>query len=91
MSDMEDLKKLLEELKKEIEALKYRRMFQQDYMPQSVKMSTMGEPNAYIRSGLAVDKPDGAEVTNGTSLYFETDTFKLKIYTGSAWKEIQLT
>lgn len=79
----------IDALKKEIEILKVRRMYQMDYTPQSVKNSTMGEPNSYVFSGLSTDRPTtGVSLTStglGCSIWWSYDTGVLSIWNGSAW------
>jgi hypothetical protein len=88
---MTDIQQLLTGIKKELENLRFRRVFQQDLMPQAVKQKHMGEPNAYINAGLEADIPDGASVTSGVSVYFEKDTNKLKIYNGTSYVSVTLS
>jgi len=90
--DNTNLKKQLEELKKEIEALKQRRISQQMIIPDAIKMRGMGEANRFVRCGLAADRPTiGETSTDSTALYFATDTGLLSIWNGSAWLETTLS
>lgn len=87
---MDDLQKQVDELKKEIQLLKARRLTQDMYIPSSVKNRHLGEPNSYIRSGLSANLPPGNIVTLGSIVYFETDTGRLKIWDGTKYVYITL-
>jgi hypothetical protein len=84
--DNTNLQKQLDELKKDIEQLKQKRVFQQDIVPGAVKMRAMGEANRFVRSGLEADLPDKPETgTDSSACYFATDTDTLYIFNGSVW------
>lgn len=89
---IDETKKLFQEIKKELEDLRFRRVFQQDIVPQAVKQRHMGEPNAYISAGLVANRPDPAEVTSGVSAYYGLDTKKLYVWNvdNNEWDEVQL-
>lgn len=70
---------------------KDKRIGQQDILPSAVKTRHMGEPNRFIRAGLAKDRPTPETAEGGLAIYYETDTKKLKIYDGTAWREVTLT
>ena len=78
-------------LQKQIDELKVRRISQSDLIPQQIKKRHMGEPNSYIWAGLEANLPTGASVTSGVVAYFCTDSFKLKIWTGTAFKSVTLS
>lgn len=86
-----DFKKEIEDLKKEVQALKERRIIQSMILPDVVKMRHMGEANRYIWAGLESELPPGGSVTNSVIAYFCTDSFKLKIWTGTAYKSVTLS
>lgn len=88
---MDKLKKQVEELKKELDKLKQKRVYQQDIVPDVVKTRHMGEANRYIASGLEADRPDGFDLTGSTIAYFATDTNKLWIWNGTAYKSVTLS
>lgn len=88
---MEDLAKQIKDLKREVDMLKQRRIYQQSIVPDAIKMRHLGEANRYIWAGLEADLPTGVSVTSSVVAYFCTDTFKLKIWTGSAYKSVTLT
>lgn len=85
------LEKEIDKLKDDIKLLTERRISQTMVMQGAIKNKHLGEPNTYIRSGLAADRPTGADVTFGTTAYFATDTFVLSIWTGTAYKTVTLT
>lgn len=81
-----DYQKQIDDLKKEIELLKVKRIYQMDITPQAVKNRHLGEPNSYVYAGLAADRPtSGVSVTSGVSIYWATDTGVLSIWNGTAW------
>ena len=88
---MEDILNQLASIKQAVEGLLSKRIFQDDIVPGAVKMRHMGEANMYIMAGLEANRPDGDTVTSSTSAYFATDTNKLYIWNGTAWKSTTLT
>lgn len=88
---MEDILNQLASVKKAIEGLLSKRIYQDDIVPGAVKMRHMGEANMYIMAGLEDDLPAGNTVTSSTTAYFATDTNKLYIWNGTAWKSTTLT
>jgi hypothetical protein len=87
-----DIQKQIDDLKKEIEQLKQKRVFQQDVVPDAIKMRHMGEGNRFVRSGLEADLPSVPETgTDSSAIYFATDTDTLYIYNGTAWVSEVLT
>ena len=89
--ESEALQKEIKELRRELDMLKQKRVSQTDVIPDSIKMRAMGEANRYIWAGLEADLPTGASVTSSVVAYFCTDTFKLKIWTGTAYKSVTLS
>lgn len=89
--DTQDLQKQLEDLKKEVEQLKQRRIFQQDIVPDAIRMRAMGEGNRFVMSGLDADKPEGSTSTDSVTAYFATDTNKWWVFNGTAWKSTTLS
>lgn len=91
----EDFQNQIDNLKKEINNLKVKRIYQEDITPQSIKNRAQGEPNTYVYSGLEANLPTtGVSLKTtglGCSIYWCTDSFKLKIWTGSVWKSVTLT
>ncbi len=91
----QDLVKIVEDQQKTIEGLKTKRLYQMDFTPGCVKNAAMGEPNSYIYSGLASKRPTtGVKLSttgSGCSVYFETDTGKLRIWNGISWLSVTLT
>lgn len=88
---MNDIYKLIEGLQEQINNLKQGRVYQQSIVPDAVKMRHMGEGNRYIWAGLEADLPDGVSVTSSVTAYFATDTNKLYIWNGTAWKSVTLS
>lgn len=89
---MEELQKQIKKLQQQVEELQTKRIYQWDIPPQVIKNRHQGEPNSYVYSGLAADRPtSGAEVTLGVSIYFATDTNVLSIWNGTSWVSETLT
>ncbi len=89
---IDDFKKQLKELSQKVENLTTRRIKQQDILPGSVKQTHISEGVKFIRSGLEADLPtNGEDTANGSAFYWCTDSFKLKIWTGTEWKSATLT
>lgn len=76
-------------MQKQIDQLKQQRVTQSMLLPASVKNRAMGEPNTYVFSGLAADRPTTGVQIEGTgvgcSIYWATDTGVLSIWSGTAW------
>lgn len=87
MADINDLQKQVDELKKELDGLQQKRVFQQDITPQAVKNRHQGEANSYIYGGKTANKPTSGFVvnTNSYSVYFDYQTNKLYIWNGNTW------
>lgn len=83
---MEELKKRLETLEKKVKAIDEKRMFQQDIVPDAIKMRAMGEANRYVMAGLEANRPEGFSVTDSVTAYFAIDTNKLWVWNGTTWK-----
>lgn len=81
----------IKKIQKQIDELKTRRVSQSSVEPGAIKQRHLGESNQYIWAGLEADLPTGAQVTSSTVAYFCTDTFKLKIWTGTVFKSVTLT
>lgn len=81
------------DLKQDVEDLKQRRVHQSSIPPETIKQRHIGEGPRFIRAGLEADLPDSGDNTadNSTAIYFCTDTFKLKIWTGISWKSVTLS
>jgi len=89
---MNDLQKQIDELKKEVEALKNKRIGQLDILPDAIKMRHLGEGSRFIRSGLEADMPTvGESATDSVTVYYATDTEKLYVYNGGAWVSTTLS
>lgn len=90
-----DLQAQIDELKKEIELLKQRRLYQMDFTPGSVTNRAMGQPNSYVFSGLSTNRPTtGVSLKNaglGCSIWWSTDTHVLSIWDGTQWRTQTLT
>lgn len=91
----EDQQDEIEELKKRIDLLENKRIYQMDITPQAIKNRHLGEPNSYVFSGLAVDRPTtGVSLDTaglGCSIYWAYDTGVLSIWNGTAWLSETLT
>jgi hypothetical protein len=86
---MDDTQKKLKELEERIKTLETRRLLQQDYTNDSVKMRTIGEGVRYIRGGVTADKPtSGEEPMQGNAIFFDETASKLYIWnrTTNLWK-----
>lgn len=84
----ERVKKIEDQLK----LMNTQRITQGQIVPDAVKSRHIGEGVRFIRAGLEADLPtSGEDVLQGQPLYWCTDTFKLKIWTGSAWKSVTLS
>ena len=86
------LEERIKVLEQKIEELESRRIRQEMILPSVIKARHIGAGVRFIRSGLAADIPttgEGAE--QGSAIYFETDTNKLKVWNGTAWVEETLT
>lgn len=81
----------LQKLREKVAFLMEKRIMQTDIVPDSIKTRAMGEGNRYVIAGLDADRPTGYTVPGSTLLYFATDTNKLWIYNGVAWKSQTLT
>jgi hypothetical protein len=89
---MDDIKQIIEEINQKIDFLMQKRLIQADFTPGSVKQRAMGEANLFINSGLSAARPTTPPKTSsGTFCYFETDTNKLYIWNGTAYKSTTLT
>ena len=86
------LTKKVDDLEKEINLLKQKRIGQGDILNDQVKQRAMGEGNRFIRSGLAADRPAVGEPVNSNSSahYFATDTATLSIWDGTQWVSVGL-
>jgi len=90
----EEITKIKDEFKRlndRVEFLESKRLTQQDFLPDVVKMRMIGEGVRYIRSGLEADLPIAESPMQGSSVYWATDTGKLYIYDGSAWLSTTLS
>lgn len=88
---MEDLVKRIKTLEETVAKMQRERITQSSIIPGAVKQRHMGESNRYIWSGLEADLPDGFSVTSSVTAYFATDTNKLYIWNGTAFKSTTLT
>lgn len=87
-----DLQQQLDELKKEVEALRNRRIKQEMILPDAIKSRHIGEGVRFIRSGLAADRPTLGEGTAaGSAMFFATDTGVLSIWDGDEWLDTTLS
>jgi hypothetical protein len=81
------------QLEKTVASLVAKRTQQLDVAPNAIKQRHLGESNIYIRTGLDANLPAVGETTTTGSngIYFATDSFKLYIWTGVAWKHVTLS
>jgi hypothetical protein len=92
MEDINQIKDQLDKVLKELHALQQKRVYQADIIPDAVKSRHMGEGNRYIYAGLEANLPtEGNSVPQGISVYFCTDTNKLKIWNNTSWVSVTLT
>ena len=86
------LEERVKQLEGDIEQLRNRRVFQQDIIPDAIKMRAMGEGNRFMRGGAAADKPTkGENATDSVAYYYDTTAHKLWVYDNGVWKYAQLT
>lgn len=78
-------KEVTEIVKREIRAF----LKQSDIRPDIIKQRHVGEGVRFIRAGATALKPTSGEKAG--AVFFDTTTFKLYIWTGSAWKEEELS
>ena len=92
-NEISNIKEQLEDTLNDIKELKEKRVSQASIPPQTIKQRHLGEGPMFIRAGLEADLPTIGENTtsNSTAIYFCTDSFKLKIWTGSSWKSTTLS
>lgn len=90
-NEIQQLKEQLKDLEDRIRTLEGKRIFQQDLVPDVVKMRHVGEGVRFIRSGLVSKLPTAEKPMQGSALYWATDTNTLYIYNGTAWVLIPLT
>lgn len=89
-----DLETRVAALEQKLNDLQRARIHQSDIPAGTIKQIHVGEGVVFIRSGLDAAKPTAAtaeQTRTGTPLYFATDTNKLYIYNGTAWKSVTLT
>jgi hypothetical protein len=93
MENIDELKKQIENLIKEIRDIKQRRITQEMIIPDVVKSRHVGEGVRFIRSGLKSDLPaKGEEPLQGTAIYFAYDENKLYVWNqqSGVWKSVSL-
>lgn len=76
----------VQQLKRRVDYLERRKIYQQDLTPDCVKQEHVLDN--IIKRGLAADRPDGSTETKA---YFSTDTGDLSIWDGGAWLSTTLT
>ncbi len=90
--DTQALQKRLEELEKKVKLIDEKRIFQQDVVPDAIKMRAMGEANRFVRFGVASDKPTVGETsTDSTAMYYDSTAHKLWVYDNGTWKYAQFS
>jgi hypothetical protein len=86
---IQGLMKKVKDMERRVEILETRRITQEMVTPQVIKNRAMGEPNSYVYSGLAADRPTTgvqlASTGKGCSIFWATDTGVLSIWNGTAW------
>lgn len=91
---IETLEDKIKKLEQEVEKLKTRRTSQADYIPDSVKMRTIGEGVRYLRDGITANKPTEGEVPmQGAAVYYDRTAKKLYIWNNDndEWDEVQFS
>lgn len=89
---IEGLLKRIDKLEDEIKSLQTKRVTQAQVLPDVIKERHVGEGVRFIRAGLEADLPtEGEPTASGQPFYWCTDSFKLKIWTGTAWKSVTLS
>ena len=84
----------MEELKKEVDALKQKRVGQTDYLPDSIKGKHVGGGVRYIQTGLAANRPTTpAEPPNSCMIWFSYDSNVLSVWniSSNSWVNETLT
>ncbi len=89
--DTSNLMEKFLELKRKVELLMQKRIYQQDIIPDAVKQRHMSEGNRYFIAGIESDRPEGNSVTSSVTCYFATDTNKLYLWNGTAWVSVTLS
>lgn len=84
--DNEQFKLIIKGLVDRIERLENKRIFQQDIMPDVVKMRHISEGIRFVRSGLAADLPTAETPLQGSAIYYAKDTDMLYLWDGTAWQ-----
>ncbi len=90
-SKLDELSKKIDDVAQKSNQIQSPRIGQSQVLPDAIKTRHMGEPNRYFRSGLDADLPSGATIGQGVIYYFATDTNKLYVWNGSAFKSVTLT
>lgn len=87
-----NLAQKVKELEDKVEILSQRRISQLDIIPSTIKNRHMGEANTYVFSGVEADLPvAGINIgTQNFSMYWCTDSHKLKIWDGTIWRSVTL-
>lgn len=90
-SKIDELTEQMDDLKKELERVSQKRIFQQDIVPDVIKMRHMGEGNRFVRAGSATNKPTvGEDATDSLAMYYDVTNHKLWVY-DSGWKSVTLS
>ena len=89
-----ELQDKIKDLEDRIRTLEGKRIFQQDLMPDVIKMRHIGEGVRFIRGGITANKPTaGEKPLQGNAIYYDETTNKLYVWNtvSGLWKSATLT
>jgi hypothetical protein len=84
--NLDSLEKRIQEIEDRLSKLDYKRIRQQDIMPDAIKMRHIAEGVRFIRSGLLANRPTAETPLQGSAVYYTTDTNVIYLYDGSVWR-----
>lgn len=91
---MDDIRRQLEKLQAEVQALKNQRVTQGSFLPDVIKMRHIGEGVRYIQTGVVADKPaTPATPSDSCMMYYAYDENKLYVWDigSSTWLSTTLS
>ena len=76
-----EVQKRLDDLQKQIDDLRVKRIHEHDILPGEIKSKHISEGVKWIRSGITANKPTSGEDTDyGGAIYYDTTANKLYIW-----------
>jgi len=85
-NEKEQLKEKIKDLEDRVRTLEGKRIFQQDLMPDVVKMRHIGEGVRFLRSGLAAKLPTAEKPMQGSAIFYAKDTDTFYLWDGTTWR-----